>query len=61
MSWYDHGQCWDRAWRVEHAASMWMMWSEGKNARAQAYHSSEGGDAESEIYSRKGLRWQVRR
>ena len=52
---------WSECWHVEHAVSMWVQWAEGVNPWECLRHvNADGtGDENHEIYSVKGLRWQV--
>ena len=59
MSWWDHSLKWDEAWHFEYAATMFLMWSEGENPFSPKHHKTSDGSAESEVFSVKGLRWQV--
>jgi hypothetical protein len=61
MSWFDHGVKWDAQWHFEYAATMYLAWSSGENIFKGSDDQSEKGSAESEVYSLKNLRWQVRR
>ena len=60
MSWFDHGVKWDAQWHFEYAAAMYLAWSSGENIFKSSDDQSEKGSAESEVYSLKNLRWQVR-
>ena len=60
MSWFDHGVKWDAQWHFEYAATMYLAWSSGENIFKSSDDQSEKGSAESEVYSLKNLRWQVR-